>query len=62
MITYEYRCLKCEHEWEELQEIKDPRIEICPKCKEKSAERLISKGQGFILKGGGWASSGYSSK
>lgn len=62
MITYEYHCLECNHEWEESQNITDSVIKICPKCKKESAERLISNGQGFILKGGGWAREGYSSK
>ena len=38
----------------------------CPQCKEKGApakapKRLIA-GSSFVLTGGGWASSGYSSK
>ena len=31
----------------------------CPKCRQNTAKRLISLSS-FALKGGGWASSGYS--
>jgi len=58
-MTYEYICVACAYEWEEDQSIKDKPIKICPSCKEKKAKRLISKGGSFILKGGGWAATGY---
>jgi len=61
MITYEYKCSSCKHEWEVEQRIIDKKITKCPKCKKKTAQRLISCGN-FILKGGGWAKEGYSSK
>lgn len=57
-MTYEYRCKECDHHWEADQKIKDKPIEVCPACNKKAAERLISKGTGFILKGGGWYNSG----
>jgi putative FmdB family regulatory protein len=59
-MTYNYTCTKCEHNWEEEQKITAPVIETCPACGEKTAKRLISGGTGFILSGGGWASSNYS--
>lgn len=59
MITYEYRCKECDHHWEETQKITDEKITHCPECKEKTAERLISCGNGFILKGSGWFRDGY---
>lgn len=59
-MIYEYVCENCSHEWEEDQKITDDRIEECPQCKQQSAKRLISGGGNFILKGGSWASSGYS--
>jgi putative FmdB family regulatory protein len=59
MITYEYKCDECGHEWEEQQKITDPVTKVCPECKKESAQRLISRGNGFILKGGGWAREGY---
>ncbi|HEY3822198.1 MAG TPA: FmdB family zinc ribbon protein [Polyangiaceae bacterium] len=61
MPTYEYGCAECGSEWEEVQRITAPPIEICPKCGKASAHRLISAGGGFILKGGGWYSDLYSS-
>ena len=61
MPTYEYGCAECGSEWEEVQRITAPPIEVCPKCGKSSAHRLISAGTGFILKGGGWYSDLYSS-
>jgi putative FmdB family regulatory protein len=61
MPTYEYGCPDCGSEWEEVQRITAPPIEVCPKCGKSSAHRLISAGGGFILKGGGWYSDLYSS-
>jgi putative FmdB family regulatory protein len=58
-MTYEYICKACNHEWEEDQSITDKAVEDCPFCKKKEAKRLISKGGNFILKGGGWAVTGY---
>ena len=58
-MTYEYTCTKCGHEWEAEQKITEPPIRVCPKCKKKKAKRLVSGGQGFQLKGGGWAKEGY---
>jgi len=57
MPTYEYKCTSCDYEWEETQTINEEPIELCPKCKEKSAKRQISN-CGFILKGSGWFNSG----
>ena len=59
MPNYEYKCQSCENEWEETQSIKAPATEECPKCKAKTAKRLISKGLGFRLEGQGWARDGY---
>lgn len=61
MPTYEYACSSCTHEWELEQSIKDDPIRECPKCHEQTARRQISRGTGFILKGGGWYSDLYSS-
>ena len=41
--------------------ITEPPLEVCPKCGKPTAQRLISAGTGFILKGGGWYSDLYSS-
>lgn len=69
MPTYIYQCQESEGhgEFEAFQSIKDPPVKICPKCIEEgklegkclSPKKLIAA-TSFILKGGGWANSGYS--
>ncbi len=58
-MTYDYECTACQHQWEEEQSIKDVPLTECPKCKQKTAKRLISSSGSFILKGGGWFKEGY---
>ena len=53
MPIYEYKCLKCEHQFEVIQRFSDNPVEICPKCKKKKIKKLISAPT-FRLKGGGW--------
>jgi putative FmdB family regulatory protein len=60
MPTYEYACASCSHEWEEIQKISEPPVEVCPQCGKKTAKRQISGGS-FILKGGGWYADLYAS-
>ena len=60
MPTYEYVCTACANEWEEIQKISEPALEVCPKCEKATAKRQISGGS-FILKGGGWYADLYSS-
>ena len=59
-MTYEYACTACAHEWEFEQSIRDEAITECPQCHGQTARRQISRGTGFILKGGGWYSDLYS--
>ncbi len=61
MPTYEYACSSCQHEWELEQSIKDSPITECPSCHQGTAKRQISRGAGFILKGGGWYADLYGS-
>jgi putative FmdB family regulatory protein len=61
MPTYEYGCEACGNQWEQVQRITEPPVEVCPKCGKTAAHRLISAGTNFILKGGGWYSDLYSS-
>src|SRR5512143_2393447 len=61
MPTYEYACRHCGHTWEAVQRISEDPLKECPNCKQPTAERQISAGGGFILKGGGWYSDLYSS-
>jgi putative FmdB family regulatory protein len=60
MPTYEYACSACNHQWEEVQKISEPPLEVCPSCTQATAKRQISGGN-FILKGGGWYADLYSS-
>lgn len=60
MPIYEYACAACGHEFEEWQKMSDPPVRVCPKCKKKKVERLISR-TAFQLKGGGWYADLYSS-
>lgn len=57
-MTYEYCCLSCGHTWDIQQKITEDRIKICPQCAKESAQRLVSGGQGFQLRGNGWFKSG----
>lgn len=57
-MTYEYVCKECGHHWEAEQKITDDALTTCPACGKESAERLISGGGGFVLKGGGWFKNG----
>jgi putative FmdB family regulatory protein len=60
MPTYEYACSSCDTAWELEQSIKDDAITECPACHQATAKRQISRGVGFILKGGGWGADAYS--
>ncbi|HVZ71905.1 MAG TPA: zinc ribbon domain-containing protein [Polyangia bacterium] len=60
MPIYEYACSACGHRFEEWQKMSDPPVTVCPKCKKKKVEKLISATT-FTLKGGGWYSDLYGS-
>ncbi len=62
MPTYEYRCEKCGHEFEEFQSITSRPIRKCPKCGKNAVHRLISAGAGFIFKGTGFYQTDYRSE
>lgn len=62
MPFYEYQCSKCNYKLEELQNISDPPLEICPKCKQNTLKRLISTGAGLIFKGSGFYLTDYKNK
>ena len=61
MPMYEYRCQKCEKDFEVLVKFSESEKEQpCPDCKSEETKKKISQ-TSFSLKGGGWASDGYSS-
>ena len=53
MPTYQYKCPKCGHVYEKLQNINDDSRAKCPKCGTRG-ERIISGGAGLIFKGSGF--------
>ena len=53
MPIYEYKCSKCEHQFEVIQRFSDNPVEICPECNKKAVKKLVSA-PSFRLKGGGW--------
>ena len=57
-MIYEYKCNRCDREFEETQKMSDPAIEKCEKCG-GDVTRLISGAPVFILKGSGWYKDGY---
>ena len=60
-MRYSYFCNSC-GELEVEQSMKDDKLTSCPNdCCGTSFERLISGGNGFQLKGGGWYADGYAS-
>ena len=61
MPTYEYRCGKCEHEFEQFQRISDPPLKTCPKCRGR-VRRIISAGAGLLFKGSGFYITDYRSE
>ena len=36
MPIYEYKCLKCKHQFEVIQKFSDNPVENCPECNKKS--------------------------
>lgn len=59
MSTYEYKCKKCKHEFEERQSINAPPLLLCPICKTENLVRVISGGGGMIFKGSGFYQTDY---
>ena len=53
MPIYEYKCLKCGHQFEVIQRFSDNPVESCPACNRKTVKKLVSA-PSFRLKGGGW--------
>ena len=62
MPTYDYRCNKCDHEWELFQSIKASPVKKCPACGKQSAKRVIGAGAGIIFRGSGFYQTDYRSE
>lgn len=60
MPIYTYRCRECKAESEEIQKMDAPPPEKCEKCNAKDTLERTMGVSNFQLKGGGWASDGYS--
>ncbi len=53
MPIYGYACKSCEHTFDVLQKMSDPRLVDCPECGEASLRKQLSAPK-FRLKGKGW--------
>ena len=53
MPIYGYTCNSCEHSFDALQKMSDPKLVDCPDCGEPSLRKLLSAPK-FRLKGKGW--------
>ncbi len=60
MPTYDYRCPNG-HSFEVFRKMSDPPEASCPECG-NGAERVISAGAGFVLKGAGFYATDYRSE
>ncbi len=58
MPTYDYKCLKCHHTFEQFQSMKEEPIKICPNCNGE-LKRLIGAGAGTIFRGSGFYQTDY---
>jgi len=53
MPIYGYECTDCEHTFDALQKMSDPKLVDCPDCGESSLRKQLSAPK-FRLKGKGW--------
>jgi putative FmdB family regulatory protein len=53
MPIYGYECTSCEHTFDALQKMSDPKLIDCPDCGESSLRKQLSAPK-FRLKGKGW--------
>ena len=53
MPIYGYSCKSCEHSFDALQKMSDPKLVDCPECGESSLRKMLSAPK-FRLKGQGW--------
>jgi len=62
MPTYQYECDSCKHVFEIMQSITDKKLLECPKCNQKTLQRLIGTGSGIVFKGSGFYATDYKNK
>ncbi len=60
MPIYEYRCLKCEAQFEKLQKSSDEAITVCETCGGELQKQWSLSG--FQFKGAGWYVTDYAKK
>lgn len=53
MPIYGYTCDSCEHAFDALQKMSDPKLVDCPECGEANLRKQLSAPK-FRLKGAGW--------
>lgn len=53
MPIYGYACTACEHRFNALQKMSDPKLSDCPECGESALQKQLSAPK-FRLKGSGW--------
>lgn len=59
MPIYEYKCIKCNEQFEVMQKMSDDPLTECSSCG-GDLKKLIT-GTSFVLKGGGWYVTDYPS-
>lgn len=52
MPIYQYKCVNCEHEFEQRQRMSDRPLEECPVC--EGPVRRVVKSVGIVFKGSGF--------
>jgi putative FmdB family regulatory protein len=62
MPTYDYRCEACQHQFEEMQSMKDEPLKTCPKCNQDQLRRLFGTGAGILFRGSGFYITDYRSE
>ncbi len=60
MPLYEYKCVKCGHRFEKIENVGAPETRKCPKCGAK-AERMLAA-PAIQFKGSGWYVTDYGGK
>ena len=53
MPIYDYKCSKCDHQFEVIQKFSDKPLKKCPNCNLNAISKMVSA-PSFRLKGGGW--------